>query len=77
MKKNNDVAVEEVPEKLHSTESIYRGIVVSCLRVKQLIKGATPRTSVEYSHKRKNTTIAVEEVKQGLVFFELIPDEIV
>lgn len=70
-------ALAAEPQVLHKTDSLYRGIVVSCLRVKQLIKGATPRTSAEFSHKRKNTRIAVEEVKQGLIPFEIIPDELI
>jgi DNA-directed RNA polymerase subunit K/omega len=70
---------EEVvgPIKLNTTDSIYRGIILACLRSKQLIKGATPRTSAEFSHKRKNTRIAVEEVKQGLVIYEEIPEELI
>jgi len=68
---------EEIPVKLHTTDSIYRGIILACLRTKQLIKGATPRTTAEFSHKRKNTRIAVEEIRQGLIFYEELPEEIV
>jgi DNA-directed RNA polymerase subunit K/omega len=67
---------EEGPIKLNTTDSIYRGIILACMRSKQLIKGATPRTSIEFSHKRKSTRIAVEEIKQGLIFYEELPDEI-
>ena len=70
------VAVEgEHAGKQNHTDSIYRGVIVACQRSKQLIKGALPRTSAEFSLKRKSTRIAVEEVKQGLIFFEILPEE--
>lgn len=68
---------EFVPDKDYKTDSIYRGIVVSCQRVKQLIKGAEPRTSPEFSFKRKSTRIAVEEVRLGLVAYDKISDDVV
>jgi DNA-directed RNA polymerase subunit K/omega len=68
---------EDIPVKLNATDSLYRGVIVACLRAKQLIKGATPRTSTEFSHKRKSTIVAVEELKQGLIFFEELPEEAV
>ena len=77
VKSEEIIAVEEeIPVKLNSTESLYRGVIVACLRAKQLIKGATPRTTTEFSHKRKSTIVAVEELKQGLIFFEELPEEI-
>ncbi len=66
---------EETPEKLNTTDSIYRGIVLACLRSKQLIKGATPRIEANPA-KRKKTSIAIQEVKQGLIYYELIPEEL-
>jgi DNA-directed RNA polymerase subunit K/omega len=69
-------SAEEIPAKLNSTDSLYRGIIVACLRTKQLIKGATPRTPVEFSHKRKSTRVALEELRLGLVYFKELPDEI-
>jgi DNA-directed RNA polymerase omega subunit len=62
-------------EKWHETDSIYQGIIFACLRLRQLNKGATPRI-VANARKRKNTSIAVEEVKQGLVNFEALPEEL-
>ncbi len=67
---------EEIPVKFNSTDSLYRGIIVACLRTKQLIKGATPRTPPEFSHKRKSTRVALEEIRLGLVYFKELPDEI-
>jgi len=73
----NGSSEEDTPVKLNSTDSLYRGVIVACLRAKQLIKGATPRTSAEFAHKRKSTVVAVEEIKQGLIFFEELPEELV
>jgi DNA-directed RNA polymerase subunit K/omega len=67
---------EETPVHVNSTDSLYRGVIVACLRTKQLIKGAAPRTSPEFSRKRKSTIIALEELKLGLVFFKELPDDI-
>jgi DNA-directed RNA polymerase subunit K/omega len=63
-------------EKWHETDSIYQGIIFACLRLKQLNKGANPRIAAN-ARKRKNTSIAVEEVKQGLVNFEALPEEVI
>jgi DNA-directed RNA polymerase subunit K/omega len=73
---NGESSGEELSVKLNSTDSLYRGIIVACLRTKQLIKGATPRTPVEFSHKRKSTRVALEEIRLGLVYFKELPDEI-
>jgi DNA-directed RNA polymerase omega subunit len=51
-------------------DSRYRLIVVAALRSKQLQRGALPRIEVD-PQRRKNTSIALEEVKQGLVPFNL------
>jgi DNA-directed RNA polymerase subunit K/omega len=79
MKKNIQAEVPEVEpaEKFHTTDSLYRGVVMACLRSKQLINGAAPRTTAEFSFKRKSTAIAIQEIKQGLVGFELIEEEAV
>ena len=49
-------------------DSRYRLIVVAALRSKQLQRGAMPRIVADPS-KRRHTSIALEEVKQGLVPF--------
>jgi len=51
-------------------DSVYRLIVVAALRNKQLTRGATPRIEAD-PLRRRNTTIALEEVKRGLVRFTL------
>jgi DNA-directed RNA polymerase omega subunit len=49
-------------------DSVYRLIVVAALRNKQLTRGAPPRIEAD-PRRRRNTTIALEEVKRGLVPF--------
>lgn len=51
-------------------DSRYRLIVVAALRSKQLLRGASPRIAAD-PLKRRNTSIALEEVKQGLIQFRL------
>ena len=55
-------------------DSRYRLIIVAALRSKQLLRGSLPRIEVDMQ-RRKNTSIAIEEVKRGLVPFTIIsPD---
>ena len=49
-------------------DSVYRLIVVAALRNKQLTRGAAPRIEAD-PLRHRNTTIALEEVKRGLVPF--------
>jgi DNA-directed RNA polymerase omega subunit len=48
--------------------SQFQGVVVAGLRAKQLFRGSKPRIE-PHPDKRKNTTIAIEEVRQGLIAF--------
>ncbi len=55
-------------------DSRYRLIIVAAQRSKQLQRGAASRIE-EDTQRRKNTSIAIEEVKRGLVpFTVIIPD---
>jgi len=48
--------------------SRFRAVVVAALRAKQLRRGSKPR--IELDHKKhKDTIIAMEEVRRGLVNF--------
>jgi DNA-directed RNA polymerase omega subunit len=47
-------------------DSVYRLIVVAALRNKQLTRGAAPRVEAD-PLRRRNTSIAIEEAKRGLV----------
>lgn len=55
-------------------DSVYRLIVVAALRNKQLTRGALPRIDA-HALRHRNTSIALEEVKRGLVPFTLAEDE--
>jgi DNA-directed RNA polymerase omega subunit len=57
---NNREQAEEI--------SRFREVVVAGLRAKQLQRGSKPRIE-PHPDKRKNTTIAVEEVRRGLITF--------
>jgi DNA-directed RNA polymerase omega subunit len=51
-------------------DSTFRLVVVAALRNKQLTRGATPRLRAD-PRRHRNTTIALEEVKRGLVQFTI------
>jgi DNA-directed RNA polymerase omega subunit len=55
-------------EQWPGISSRYQLIVVAALRSKQLLHGARPRIDAN-PQKRRNTSIALEEVKRGLVPF--------
>ena len=67
----NNFSSGTVEGQLPGAESVYRLIVVAALRNKQLTRGATPRVEADPA-RRRNTSIALEEVKRGLVRFTLI-----
>ena len=60
-------------EQWPGIDSRYRLIVVAALRSKQLQRGSVPRIDAD-PLKRRNTSIALEEVKQGLVPFTITTD---
>jgi DNA-directed RNA polymerase omega subunit len=55
-------------------DSRFRLIVVAALRAKQLLRGARPRIDAD-PLKRRNTSIALEEVRQGLVSFTVSDED--
>jgi DNA-directed RNA polymerase omega subunit len=55
---------------LPEIDSRFRLVVVAALRSKQLLRGATPRIDAN-PLRRRNTSIALEEVKRGLVSYAL------
>jgi DNA-directed RNA polymerase omega subunit len=72
-------AIEEAldnPEETGSPEmdSKYRLIIVAAKRSKQLQRGAHPRIEID-PLKHKPTRIALEEVQQGKIGFEIIDKE--
>jgi DNA-directed RNA polymerase omega subunit len=52
----------------HEIDSRFRLIVVAALRSKQLLHGSRPRVEAD-PKRRRNTSIALEEVRRGLVPF--------
>jgi len=62
--KSNEVAPQEWP----GIDSRFRLINLAALRTKQLLRGAHPRIGPD-PLKRKNTSIALEELKRGLLTF--------
>ena len=52
-------------------DSRFRLIIVAGLRTKQLLHGSKPRIEADKG-RRRNTSIALEEVKRGLVDFTRI-----
>ena len=55
-------------EMLKPDDSMFELVIVAAQRCKQLTNGASPRIIANLA-KRKNTSIAVEEARQGLVPF--------
>ena len=58
----------EHAERWPGVDSRFRLVVVAAQRSKQLLRGARPRIEAD-PRKRRPTTIALEEVKLGLVPF--------
>ena len=63
--------VLEKQVKMPDTISRFRIVVVAALRAKQLVRGAKPRIEND-STRRKNTSIALEEVRRDLVGFSVL-----
>lgn len=63
----NDETADGAGER-QNIDSRFRLVVVAALRSKQLLRGATPRVDAN-PLRRRNTSIALEEVRQGLVPF--------
>jgi DNA-directed RNA polymerase omega subunit len=59
---------ESPPEIGPGENSRFREVVLAGLRAKQLLRGSKPRIE-PHPDKRKHTTIAVEEVRRGLISF--------
>lgn len=68
---NNDLKNATSTEQWPGIDSMYRLIIVASLRNKQLLRGAHVRIEAD-PLRHKNTSIALEEVKQGLVPFTII-----
>ena len=61
--------MSESPREIGPGEiSRFREVVVAGLRAKQLLRGSRPRIE-PHPQRHKNTTIAMEEVRRGLISF--------
>jgi DNA-directed RNA polymerase omega subunit len=75
MAKVNEEAIETAEENnIPEMDSKYRMIIVAAKRSKQIQRGARPRIDID-PLKHKPTRIALEEVQQGKVKFEIIEQE--
>ncbi|MEN8221862.1 MAG: DNA-directed RNA polymerase subunit omega [Acidobacteriota bacterium] len=68
---NKYVFMEGNVDQANSIDSKFRFAIIVARRAKQLINGAKPMVDVEAQNP---LTIAIEEVKQGLVTAELLDD---
>lgn len=60
-----------VTEQWPGIDSSFRLIILAAKRSKQLLNGSLPRIEAEPG-RRRNTSIALEEVRRGLVPFKII-----
>lgn len=67
---NNDLIDYATDIQSQEIDSNFRLVVVAALRNKQLRKGAPPRIETAL-HRRRNTNIAIEETRRGLIHFNL------
>ena len=66
----NRSSVTEVAELWPGIDAQFRLIIVAALRSKQLVRGATARIEPD-PLRRRDTSIALEEVRRGLVPFTI------
>lgn len=64
---NHNLMSTHVPEEI----SRFRAVVVAALRTKQLRRGSKPRIEPD-DKKHKDTSIAMEEVRRGLITFTAV-----
>ncbi len=76
MAKTENENLNNVEEESTSPEmdSKYRLIIVAAKRSKQLQRGARPRIEID-PQKHKPTRIALEEVQQGKIDFEITDED--
>ena len=77
--KETDEIVEEAneivePKEIPEIDSKYRMILLAAQRSKQLQRGANPRINADIK-KNKPTRIAMEELKQKKVNFEILEED--
>jgi DNA-directed RNA polymerase subunit omega len=73
-KEEEDLNIADEESNQQEMDSKYRLIIVAAKRSKQLQRGAQPRIEID-TQKHKFTRIALEEVQQGKVNFEIIGED--
>ena len=61
------MADAEVDELLHRVGSMYKLVILAVRRAKEIAEGAVPLAGAEH---KKVTSIALEEIRQGKVFYK-------
>ena len=70
----NNEDIEAVEKVTPAIDSKYRMILLAAQRSKQLQRGANPRVAADV-RKTKPTRIAMEELRQNKVHFEILTEE--
>lgn len=76
-KKEKEETIEEATEETREVPEIdskYRMILLAAQRSKQLQRGANPRVTADVK-KNKPTRIAMEEIKQKKVYFDILEED--
>jgi DNA-directed RNA polymerase omega subunit len=66
---SSNVANEATAAEWPGIVSRFQLVILATHRSKQLLRGAEPRIVAD-RFKRRNTSIALEELKRGLIFFK-------
>lgn len=69
---NEELSAE--PKEIPEIDSKYRMILLAAQRSKQLQRGANPRVDSDVK-KTKPTRIALEEIRQNKIHFEILTEE--
>ncbi|RMG04817.1 MAG: DNA-directed RNA polymerase subunit omega [Acidobacteria bacterium] len=73
-KHDEQTSIKKETAQVPQIDSKYRLVLIAAQRAKQLQKGAKPRVNLD-PRKTKPTVIALEEIKQGKIMFE-VSDEL-
>ena len=71
---SSNVANDTMPTEWPGIVSRFQLVILASRRSKQLLSGAQPRIVADRL-KRRNTSIALEELKRGLILFKSVAVE--
>lgn len=71
---SSNVPTEGTPTEWPGIVSRFQLVILAARRNKQLVQGAQPRIAADRL-KRRNTSIALEELKRGLIPFKAVEVE--